>query len=291
MALLDNLSLATSVKHSAVCSPPSASYQRHRCHSCSKCAAVRTNDNTVSRSYTDSSVSTVSQLSRTGSTTPSEQEARSANQSHRSSGTEHELPGRQDTSAGASGGDGSSVQRAAADPGEHTAGPISAAANEHATAPTDQANSPAQASSETGGVQTSSAEARRTSSCPQPNDASIGRLSPEDLQNLSGGGDRWQSWSGGVGSHSSHSNRHPSRDADGIEQWDIVQDGCNLFSFEANTALTSRLHPATHAQLSPEDVAIWQSELSRMHSHVCVSTLLDHIVHYAVPGRVDLPSL
>lgn len=175
------------------------------------------------------------------------------------------------------------MQRAATDPEDHIAGSISAAAIENATAPTDQANSPAQASSETGGVQTSLAEARRTSSCPQSSDASIGRLSPEDLQNLSGGGDRWQSWSGGVGSHSSRSNRHPSRDADGIEQWDIVQDGCNLFSFEANTALTSRLHPATHAQLSPDDVAIWQSAFPRMPS-LYISTLLDHTVHYAVPG-------
>ena len=53
--------------------------------------------------------------------------------------------------------------------------------------------------------------------------------------------------------------RRAGRDADVIEQWEIVQDGSNLFNFEGSAALTSRLHPATHAHLSPDDVAIWQS--------------------------------
>ena len=68
-----------------------------------------------------------------------------------------------------------------------------------------------------------------------------------------------QSAAAGGGSEGSRLFRCAGRDTDVIEQWEIVQDGSNLFNFEGSAALTSRLHPATHAQLSPDDVAIWQS--------------------------------
>lgn len=46
--------------------------------------------------------------------------------------------------------------------------------------------------------------------------------------------------------------------------WFHAQDGGVLYNFQGSTSLPARLHPAAHAQLSPEDVAIWQSEPWRM---------------------------
>ena len=42
----------------------------------------------------------------------------------------------------------------------------------------------------------------------------------------------------------------------------LLQDGANVYGFEASSGLTSRLHPAAHAQLTADDVAIWQSAAS-----------------------------
>lgn len=60
-----------------------------------------------------------------------------------------------------------------------------------------------------------------------------------------------------------------------------------LYNFEGSTGLSARLHPAAHAQLSPEDVAIWQSELL---SISMVWGLLDPALRAAAASKFRLCS-
>ena len=50
----------------------------------------------------------------------------------------------------------------------------------------------------------------------------------------------------------------------------LVQDG-SVIGFDSSGGSSLRLHPATNVQLSPEDIAVWQSSLLLFPGTICTA--------------------